>query len=120
MALPQGPNQRCSLDFRSDAYTDGRRFRIVAIVDPLARAREALSLWREDYNTATGDFRPMQRSRNAIRAQINPALHASLDERRGSGQMVRRSFGSNARSMNSGLLKSGSIRAQHIRQKPSS
>jgi putative transposase len=33
MALPQGPNQRWSLDFLSDALSDGRRFRILAIVD---------------------------------------------------------------------------------------
>jgi hypothetical protein len=30
MALPQGPNQRWSLDFLSDAFADGRRFRILA------------------------------------------------------------------------------------------
>lgn len=29
MTLPQGPNQRWSLDFVSDALTDGRRFRIL-------------------------------------------------------------------------------------------
>ena len=28
MVLPQGPNQRWSLDFQSDALADGRRFRI--------------------------------------------------------------------------------------------
>ena len=33
MALPQSPNQRWSLDFLSDAFADGRRFRILAIVD---------------------------------------------------------------------------------------
>ena len=33
MALPQGPNQRWSLDFLSDTLADGRRFRILAIVD---------------------------------------------------------------------------------------
>ena len=33
MAIPQGPNQRWSLDFLSDAFTDGRRFRILAVVD---------------------------------------------------------------------------------------
>ena len=37
MALPQGPNQRWSLDFLSDAFTDGRRFRILAIVDDFSR-----------------------------------------------------------------------------------
>lgn len=34
MVLPaDGPNQRWSLDFVSDALTDGRRFRILAVVD---------------------------------------------------------------------------------------
>jgi putative transposase len=42
MALPQGPNQRWSLDFLSDAFADGRRFRILAIVDDFTR--ECLAL----------------------------------------------------------------------------
>jgi putative transposase len=37
IALPQGPNQRWSMDFLSDAMTDGRRFRILAIVDDFTR-----------------------------------------------------------------------------------
>jgi putative transposase len=37
MTLPQGPNQRWSLDFVSDAMTDGRRFRILAVVDDFTR-----------------------------------------------------------------------------------
>ena len=40
--VPQGPNQRWSLDFLSDALTDGRRFRILAIVDDFTR--ECLAL----------------------------------------------------------------------------
>jgi putative transposase len=42
MVLPQGPNQRWSLDFVSDAMTDGRRFRILAIVDDFTRESLAL------------------------------------------------------------------------------
>lgn len=42
MALPDGPNQRWSLDFVSDALDWGRRFRILAIVDDFTR--EALAL----------------------------------------------------------------------------
>jgi putative transposase len=42
MVLPQGPNQRWSLDFLSDAFADGRRFRILAIVDDFTR--ECLAL----------------------------------------------------------------------------
>jgi transposase InsO family protein len=42
MAIPQGPNQRWSLDFLSDAFIDGRRFRILAVVDDFTR--ECLAL----------------------------------------------------------------------------
>lgn len=42
MALPQGANQRWSLDFAADAFSDGRRFRILAIVDDFTR--ECLAL----------------------------------------------------------------------------
>ena len=42
MTLPQGPNQRWSLDFVSDTLTDGRRFRILVVVDDFTR--ECLSL----------------------------------------------------------------------------
>jgi putative transposase len=37
ITIPQGPNQRWSLDFASDALSDGRRFRILAIVDDFTR-----------------------------------------------------------------------------------
>lgn len=42
LALPSGPNQRWSLDFLSDALGDGRRFRILAVVDDFTR--ECLTL----------------------------------------------------------------------------
>lgn len=42
MVLPEGPNQRWSLDFVSDALTDGRRFRILAVVDDHTRENLAL------------------------------------------------------------------------------
>jgi putative transposase len=37
MTMPQGPNQRWSLDFLSDTLTDSRRFRILAVVDDFTR-----------------------------------------------------------------------------------
>jgi len=37
IALPDGANQRWSLDFVSDALSDGRRFRILAVVDDFTR-----------------------------------------------------------------------------------
>ena len=42
MLVPKRPNERWSLDFVSDAFTDGRRFRVLAIVDDLSR--ECLAL----------------------------------------------------------------------------
>ena len=42
MQLPAGPNERWSMDFVSDSFTDGRRFRIFAVVDDFSR--ECLAL----------------------------------------------------------------------------
>jgi putative transposase len=42
MALPDGPNQRWSLDFVSDSLVCGRRFRILCVVDDYTR--ECLAL----------------------------------------------------------------------------
>ncbi|WP_241215107.1 IS3 family transposase [Sphingomonas sp. S-NIH.Pt15_0812] len=42
MTLPQGPNQRWSLDFVSDTLVSGRRIRILAVVDDFTR--ECLAL----------------------------------------------------------------------------
>jgi putative transposase len=45
LALPQGPNQRWSLDFVADQLMSGRRFRILAVVDDFTR--ECLALVAE-------------------------------------------------------------------------
>lgn len=37
MTIPQGPNQRWSLDFVSGALSDGRRFRILCVIDDFSR-----------------------------------------------------------------------------------
>jgi putative transposase len=37
MTLPQGPNQGWSMDFASDTLTDGRRFRILVVMDDFTR-----------------------------------------------------------------------------------
>lgn len=62
MLIPMAANDRWSLDFVSDQLTDGRRFRVLTVVEflnetlfsSLAQARSALSNWRSDYN----DHRP--------------------------------------------------------------
>jgi transposase InsO family protein len=43
MAIPQGVNQRWSLDFVSDALACGRKFRILTVVDDFSRECLALS-----------------------------------------------------------------------------
>ena len=42
MVLPECINERWSLDFVSDAFTDGRRFRVLAVIDDFSR--ECLAL----------------------------------------------------------------------------
>jgi len=42
MTVPQGPNQRWSLDFVADVLAWGRRFRVLAIVDDFTREAMAL------------------------------------------------------------------------------
>ena len=42
MTVPQGPNQRWSLDFVADSLVDGRRFRVLVVVDDFTR--ECLAL----------------------------------------------------------------------------
>jgi len=42
MTVPQGPNQRWSLDFVADQLIDGRRFRVLVVVDDFTR--ECLAL----------------------------------------------------------------------------
>ena len=37
MTIPQDPNQRWSLDFVADTLTDGRRFRILCVIDDFSR-----------------------------------------------------------------------------------
>ncbi len=43
MVMPEGPNQRWSLDFVSDAMTDGFRFRILTVVDDFSRENLVLA-----------------------------------------------------------------------------
>jgi putative transposase len=52
MMLPQGADQRWSLDFASDTLTDGRRFRILVVVDDFTR--ECLCLIPDSHHPANG------------------------------------------------------------------
>jgi putative transposase len=72
MALPQGPNQRWSLDFLSDAFADGRRFRILAIVDDFTR--ECLALVPD---TSLSGMRVVRELDTLIAARGRPTLCVS-------------------------------------------
>ena len=73
MALPQRPNQRWSLDFAADAFTDGRRFRILAVVDDFTR--ECLCLVAD---TSLSGLR-VARELDAVIAQRGPPLMCVSD-----------------------------------------
>lgn len=49
LALPQGRNQRWSLDVLNDTLTDSRRFRILAVVDDITR--ECLTLVTDTFRS---------------------------------------------------------------------
>jgi putative transposase len=72
MTLPQGPNQRWSLDFLSDAFSDGRRFRILAIVDDFTR--ECLALVPD---TSLPGMRVVRELDALITARGRPAICVS-------------------------------------------
>lgn len=72
MALPQGPNQRWSLDFLSDAFADGRRFRILAIVDDFTR--ECLALVAD---TSLPGLRVVRELEAVVASRGRPAMIVS-------------------------------------------
>ena len=73
MIVPDQPNQRWSLDFVPDAFTDGRRFRVLAVVDD--HTRECLALIAE---TALSGGRVV-REQDAVVARRGQPLTAASD-----------------------------------------
>ena len=72
MTLPQGRDQRWSLDFLSDAFSDGRRFRILAIVDDFTR--ECLTLVAD---TSLPGLRVVRELEALVVARGRPAMIVS-------------------------------------------
>src|SRR5215218_7923856 len=72
MTIPQGANQRWSLDFLSDTLTDGRRFRILAIVDDFTR--ECLCLTAD---TSLSGLRVIRELETVIAWRRQPAMCVS-------------------------------------------
>lgn len=67
MLLPNRPNERWSLDFVSDAFTDGRRFRVLAVVDDYSR--ECLALVAD---TSLSDLRVTRELTELIKRRGKP------------------------------------------------
>ena len=59
LGSPQGPNQRWSLDFVSDSLIDGRRFRILCVID--AFSREGLATVGDNSTPGTRVARELDR-----------------------------------------------------------
>ena len=72
MTIPQGANQRWSLDFASDALTDGRRLRILIVVDDFTR--ECLTLVAD---TSLGGVRVARELDTIIADRGRPAMCVS-------------------------------------------
>jgi putative transposase len=72
MTIPQGPNQRWSLDFVADALSWGRRFRVLAVVDDFTR--ECLTLV---VDTSIGGIRVVRELDALIARRGRPAMIVS-------------------------------------------
>lgn len=72
LEAPTSPNQRWSLDFVADQLTDGRRFRILAVVDDCTR--ECLGLVAD---TSLSGRRVARELDNIIRQRVRPATIVS-------------------------------------------
>jgi len=83
MVVPEHVNERWSLDFVSDAFTDGRRFRTLAVVDDFSRECPTKIDW---HYIAPG--KPQQNAFaesfiGSFRDEcLNETLFSSLDEAR--------------------------------------
>nr|WP_237708141.1 IS3 family transposase [Oceanicola sp. S124] len=72
MLVPEAPNMRWSLDFVSDALTDGRRFRVLAVVDDYSR--ECLALVAD---TSLSGLRVVRELETLIARRGSPAMVVS-------------------------------------------
>ena len=83
LALPSRPNERWSLDFVSDAFTDGRRFRVLAVINDFTR--ECLCLIAD---TSLSGAR-LARELDSLIAQTGKAEDDRLGQRHGDDQYGR-------------------------------
>jgi len=72
LAIPQGANQRWSIDFVSDAFVEGRRFRILVVVDDFTR--ECLALVAD---TSLPGLRVVRELEVVIALRSRPAMCVS-------------------------------------------
>ena len=70
--LPSKPNVRWSLDFVSDSFTDGRRFRILAVVDDFTSM--AILKWQKAREVDWHYIQPRKSQQNAFVESFNGRL----------------------------------------------
>ena len=75
MEVPDRPNQRWSLDFVSDAFTDGRRFRILTVVDDFTKENVLLVPDTSSQLHASFRYHAMTSLDDRVFAQIQDAHH---------------------------------------------
>ncbi len=79
MTIPQGPYLRLSLDFVSDSFVCGRRFRILCVVDDFSRECLALMAeWQNDYSTVRPHSKLAGRTTAKITKQAVPGHAPAL------------------------------------------
>ena len=72
IVVPDRVNERWSLDFVSDAFTDGRRFRVLAVIDDFSR--ECLALVAD---TSLSGYRVTRELDELIRQRGRPTTIVS-------------------------------------------
>jgi len=69
LAIPSGPNQTWSIDFMSDALTDGRKFRLLNVLDDFNR--ESLAV---EVDTSLPSLRVLRVLNRIIRERSTPSI----------------------------------------------
>lgn len=83
MAIPQEPNQRWSLDFVSDALSDGRRFRVLCVIDDFSSERLAAIIDTSILGIRRDEASPRDASGQTVNAAShNPAASAMMPQGR--------------------------------------
>jgi putative transposase len=94
MRIPLAANDRWSLDFVSDQFTDGRRFRVLTVVEDCTR--ECLGLFAD---TSLSGLRVAREPDRIIEERGKPGMIVSDNGNRGRDFRKWKSFGKSCRTL---------------------